>query len=77
MGVIASMIYVPLLFDKIVASVMTEHAQQIAALSRRRWMAGRVKLRAPALFTARLFHRILAIIITARWHESESAFTKG
>jgi hypothetical protein len=76
MGVTARVKYVPLLLSRKVARVMIRHAQQTAALSRRRWMAGRVKLRDPALFTARLFHRILTIIIAATQYECERMFSK-
>jgi hypothetical protein len=67
MGLISMMKYVPLLFSRNVTSVMTEHAQQTAALSRRRWMT------APALCIMRLLYRILTTIIAGRGHEFERA----
>jgi hypothetical protein len=39
-------------------------------------MAGRVKLRDPALFTARVFHRILSMIIAVKKYECERTFAK-
>jgi hypothetical protein len=69
-GVISRMKYVPLLFSRYVASVTTRHAQQIAALSSRRWMVGLVKLRAPAFFIARLFRIIFTMISAVKQDES-------
>jgi hypothetical protein len=64
------------LFSRNVASVMTRHAQQIAALSSRRWMTGRMELRVPAIFIAWPLYRTLTVIIAMRRHESEPAYSK-
>jgi hypothetical protein len=76
-GVTSRIKYVPLLLSRNVARVMTRHAQQIAALSSRRWMTGRMELRAPAIFIAWPLYRTLTVIIadTSR-HKSERAYSK-